>query len=408
MLGGALNFYSQIIIAGSLIKNDFGAITFTIGVATVFASLGGFGAGQYWLKVFGRNGYQALRLIPTTLRYVGIASLISTMLYAIFLTLTIESPSLLVAAAFLCVLIPAQGMLDLASAKLQLEGRLASLAILQLLPHLLRFSAIFVVIKIFEVASLINIAVAIAVSSIILLLICVAQIWQMFEPRFQLEGHSDQQEKIDPPSCRSMLTIELLSKLWPFGAINFLHLLNSLISTVLTFYLLGSSEVALFSVAMIFVMAAYTLPSVLFTKVLAASMHRRIHLEKTALLEHYKTLSIYMVAAGVAISVILYTAGPYIVTFFFGESYSESQNLLTVLSISVPFYFLSVSLDVLLLSGGFIFLKMKIMLALVGLMTVLICIGSIFYGLLGVAVAFVVTQATACLFYCFAYKKAFF
>jgi O-antigen/teichoic acid export membrane protein len=407
LLGGVLNFATQVFIAKSLVREDFGAITFAIGIANIFASLGGFGAGSYWLKVFGKAGYRALSLVPGTIVYCGVASLISVATYLLFLEFTALQGSVWAACVFLLVLVPTQGLLDLTTAKLQLQGRLVSLAMLQLFPHLLRFLAVFIAVQIFEVPRVLNIAAAIALSSAIMLSVCSAQIWGMLKPSFQLEGHFNRQKNFKQPSRSRIVIFHVFSESWSFGSINFLHLTQSLSGTILIFYLFGSEDVAIFSVAMLFILAVYSFPSVLFTKVLAASMHRRLHYDKDGLISDYHLASKFLLVLGISVATILFAFAPFIVHAFFGSAYNESAELIKILSISIPFHFVSVAFDTILMTGNAIFKKIKIMLFLVALNVSLSLVGSAFFGVTGVAIAFVCTHVTALVLYLGVYRNTF-
>jgi len=407
LLGGVLNFATQVFIAKSLVREDFGAITFAIGIANIFASLGGFGAGSYWLKIFGKAGYRALSLVPGTILFCGVASLISVAAYLLFLEVTALQGSVWAACVFLLVLVPTQGLLDLTTAKLQLQGRLVCLAMLQLSPHLLRFLAIFIAVQIFEVSNVLNIAVAIALSSAIMLSVCSAQIWGMLKPSFELEGHFNRQEKFKQPFISRRVFFRVVSESWSFGSINFLHVTQSLSGTVLIFYLFGSDDVAIFSVAMLFILAAYTFPSVLFTKVLAASMHRRLHYDKDGLIKDYQSIAKFMLAAGIFVATILFAFGPFIIHTFFGSAYNESAKLIKILTIAIPFHFLSVAFDMTLMTSSNLFKKIKIMLVLIAVNIGLILICSSFFGVTGVAIAFVCTQVLALVLYFGAHRSSF-
>jgi O-antigen/teichoic acid export membrane protein len=406
--GGLFTFLAQIFIANSLTQAEFGIFAYLFGLTAIFGSVSGFGAASSWLSIFGRRGHKALRLVPATLLYWIITSAISMILYLSVGALTSSPISILPLCLLMVILIPTQGMLDLASSKLQLEGRLLSLATLQLSPHLFRFVAILIAVQLHEEITLVDVMKAIALSSIIVLFISAIQALGILRSTFRFEGHSVSELKATRPLKLTDGLSLIFGSSWSFGLVNVLYLALVSMSTVLIFYLLGDKDAAKYSVAMIFVLAVNTLPSVLFTKVLAASMYRRIHSDRRNLLKEYLQMSKIMLLIGVLFMFTLQLLSPWLIFKLFGSIYSESVKILQILTIAIPLHFSAVGFDVLLVTGRSMFSKIKIMFFLIPFSSFLIIVGATLNGVNGVAIAFVVTQAIALLLYVLAYKRNIF
>jgi O-antigen/teichoic acid export membrane protein len=401
LAGGALNYFSIVVIARSLGQADFGLLLFVLTLAQVLATLSAYGAASYWLKIFGKIGYLALEFVPSTLLYWRLTSIFAVVAFTFFGFLSGVPRADNISFIALLTLIPAQGMLDLASAKLQLEGRLARLAALQFLPHLLRLLGVYLVSNLIDTPERYAFEAAIGLSSIITLLICVAEVRKILHPNFDLEEHSRSISKrllshIDTPGL-----ISVFRSSSPFGAINLLHLAYTNSGTILAFYFLGEEKAALFSPAAMLIFAAYLFPGVLYTKVLGASMHRKYHSNKRALLIEYRELSARMFFVGLVTAGLVYVICPSLIRFFFSEDYSASEDLVKILALSIPLYFATYAYDILTVTSTTVILKIKIMIVLIIMSTALISIGAITNGLIGVAYSIVLMQLIAFLLYRF-------
>ncbi len=73
--GAGLSFLAQVLFARQLTPGDYGALASALVAVTLLASLAGFGVGQFWLKIFGAEGWLARRWLRPSLGFASLSCL---------------------------------------------------------------------------------------------------------------------------------------------------------------------------------------------------------------------------------------------------------------------------------------------------------------------------------------------
>ena len=72
LLGSGSTFVIYIILARELGVDNFGLFGSALSTVIIFILLAGFGISQFWLKIFGQEGWNAIRWIKPSLKFVGL------------------------------------------------------------------------------------------------------------------------------------------------------------------------------------------------------------------------------------------------------------------------------------------------------------------------------------------------
>ena len=77
IFGSGLSFIAQVIFARNLSIIDYGVLSSSLVAVTLLIPLAGFGVGQYWLRIFGLEGWGAKRWLKPSLKFVLLSSSLS-------------------------------------------------------------------------------------------------------------------------------------------------------------------------------------------------------------------------------------------------------------------------------------------------------------------------------------------
>ncbi|MDI5942607.1 oligosaccharide flippase family protein, partial [Micromonospora sp. DH15] len=129
-------FGSQVLLARTLTREDFGSFTAVLAVVSLTAPVAVFGVSELWLQVFGQEGARAYRWVGPSLRLAGAAC--AVLLLGVLAWSAAELPDTTAAGvrALLATVVVAQAALALAGSVRQLRGDYRGLSALQLAPHL--------------------------------------------------------------------------------------------------------------------------------------------------------------------------------------------------------------------------------------------------------------------------------
>lgn len=190
LLGSGSTFIIYMILARELGPKDFGVFSSALSMITVFSLLAGFGVSQVWLKLFGKEGWDAVRWIKPSLHFVIITLIIVTfllILWAIYGPHSETTKQLLLSMLFF---IYGYISVDLVSSKLQLEEKYSFLALWQLLPNLSRLILITFSFYLFHISlSVTDIGLIYASVGVLFALVGVYQLYMMQKGKFDLKGH---------------------------------------------------------------------------------------------------------------------------------------------------------------------------------------------------------------------------
>lgn len=345
-LGAVLAFLTQALLARELGPAEYGLFASSLATVTMVTPLAGFGLPQYWLQVYGVEGWQGNRWLTPSLRFIAGSTVLTLSLVVVWSL--IGAP--LDARPILLLLLPiVLGILaaSLISSQLRLEERHYALALWQLTTP---GSRMLVAVLLLLIPSLDGRFVAIGFSLISLVVAALAlpRLMAMMRGGIQLHGHGPQPtaQMLGP----SPSVARLWSQAWAYGLEATLYPIFFQISTVLLKYLNGNTQAGIFGIALGVMTAIYLIPSTVYQKFLLSKLHRWAVHDTAKFWKVYRHGAIAMLVSGVFVALALVVVAPWLVPIVFGEKYKPVVRVLTVLAVCVPVRFLSTAVSSALLN----------------------------------------------------------
>lgn len=408
LLGAGFAFVTQVAIARSLGPADLGGFASALATATLFVPIVGFGIGQYWLNVFGQEGWGAIRWSKGSNRLIVVSGILVLLA---FLGMVIfgerESPS---SSLLMIVLLHVYGQvsIELVSAKLQLEEQYSRLAAWQLLPHFSRLILIGSVLfsGLLEPTPTLVAAIYAFVGGV-MTFIAVSEVSKVGTLDLKLKGHgAPHQNSINPIDKPN--TLAVVKGTWPFGMASLFQLIYYQSNIVMIEKVLGRHDAGLYNVAFTVMAAVYLLPTVIYQKFLFSKIHRWATQNPKAMYEVFRKGNVAMCGAGLVFAFSIWLMADWGISLLFGSRYLESSSVLKILALSAPFLFVAFSAGAPLVTKGHMRTKVMLMgvVAVFNILTNAVLIP--LYGLEGAAIATVLSNVMLMsLYYVFAKKLVF-
>jgi O-antigen/teichoic acid export membrane protein len=407
LIGAGFAFFTQVILARELGPADFGLFAVVFSIVNLLVPLAIFGIPKYWLKEYGLYGWAAKRYIPPSLMLVVITTFFAILFINLWAFLGPHDDLLkyvLIIAAFY---VAGQVAVELVMGKLQLEERYIALAMLQLIPHLIRFLLIFLLAFFtLEWLNILNVVMVFSMVSGILVAFSIYPLRQLLLGRFDLKGHENTEQSGNEFETISMANI--MQKAWPFGLSGVFHLIYFQSDIILVKYIIGDEAAGLYNVAFMILVVALMFPSVVYQRFLLPKIHRWANQDKTLFYKVYKQGNLVMLGLGLFGMLLAWWLAPYGIPILFGEHYQQSIDLFMILALSIPILFVASSVGATLVTQEHMKTKVKLM-GLVAIVNILLNVLFIpKYGATGAAVATVISNLVlVMLFYITANKVVF-
>lgn len=389
ILGAGCAFLTQALLARELGPASFGVLSSSLSLVVMLTPLASFGVGAFWLKVFGQEGWLAVRWLSSTIKYTLLTSFI---VVSVLLLWAIYGPHDLVTRCFLMLLtihLLGQVILELVSAKLQLEESFHLLAFWQFFPHFIRLILISILALIMnEWLTLFNVGYIYVLVSMLIFIIGGAVIWKLYIGRLSLKGHGEMKvEQLDTTTL-----VQVFINSWPFGLGGLIYLVYFQSNIVLLKYLVTDEAAGIYSVSFMIMIAIYMLPNVIYLKFLQPKLHRWASHDREKFYLVYKKGNILMLLLGLVSTLIILCLGNILIQKIFGIGYQDSVAILMVLALAAPARFMISSVGAILTTKHHLKDKLYIV-TIVGVFNVLLNVIFIhLYGYIGAAVATVISE----------------
>lgn len=405
--GAGCAFITQVILARELGPASFGVFAAVLSMIMLVTPLAGFGVGSFWLKAFGQEGWAAQRWFHKSFLFISLTTffvIIALMAWA-FLGPHDSLTTFLITVMTFYLL--GQLVVDLVSAKLQLEESYLRLAIWQFLPHLLRL----LIIVFFAYIVTTQLTLNIAVYAYALISLCVFGLgaWllsQLYIGKLRLKGHGDKSKSPDY-QIKSVKLRDIASQSWPFGFAGIFYLIYFQSAVILLKYLVGDEAAGIYNVAIIILVAVYMLPSVIYQKFLLPKMHRWSNNDRKMFYQVFRVGNWGMLILGVVAMILIWLFAPFGIKSLFGAEYQGAIMPLMILAFAVPLRFVSTSVGAVLVTQEHMQKKVCYM-GIVALINVIFCLILIpVYGVIGAAIATTISDIVLLLFYFLGSKHVF-
>lgn len=401
-MGSAIGFITQIVLARQLGAETYGLFASSLGTINLVMPLAGFGIASLWLKVFGEEGWSAIRWVKPSLVFL----FLSSASVVLFLYLWSEfgghdnNTSYLIKALSLTVV--GQACIELIKSKLQLEEKFLTLTVYQLIVPLLRLLLVSIIFFLFT-PKVEYIAVGYSSISIVMTLYCIRCFNNLRKGNIELVGHGNRYEV--NTLLDNIGTLNILNNSWVFGFATTFYVLWSQSNIVLIKYLLGDNEAGIYNVSLLVITALCILPSVIYSKYLMPKIHRWASQEKDKLKNVFYLGNKLMFLFGIGFMFLVLISSEFLIPIIFGDEYKYSSIILSVLSLTLPLRFVGHSVGALLVAKNYMKVKVKVMALVATLNIVLNFITIPNFGLLGVAYVAIFNEAFLLLLYYLLVKK---
>lgn len=335
--GAGLSFFAQMIFARRLTVDEYGLLATYLVTINMLLPIAGFGIGQFWLKVFGAEGFAAQRWIRPSLRLIGSSSLIACLLYILGAWFTSKAENSNSSIWFLAPLVVSYAMVELVTARLQLEERYSFLALWQLSPSMSRF---LVAIGLFVFGgTLKHVGEGFFFTGMAIILSGAYLIKGIGQGKLHLIGHTNNGRRAGFSFSPSIF--QVVRDAWPFALAGFFFLIYFQSDILLLKWLVNAKTAGIYNVAFTVMAAIYLIPSVVFQKFLLPKQHRWAEHDRSKFLEVFRFGCGTMLVLGVVIMILVQILSSWGVPFLFGKTFSASVQPLFILSFCIPIKFLA-------------------------------------------------------------------
>lgn len=340
LAGGASAFLAQVLLSRYLGPTLYGKLAAALATVTLFFPVAGLGVGQYWLRVFGLEGWNGNRWLGPSMQVVGLSTAFALVSLAAWSSISGQDPTTRMLLIWLSPLVLSQATIDLVSGRFQLEERYQTLALWQAALPVSRLLVVAVAISIgAEICAIVGGMVGAA------LLLTVAgafQLFRMLRGNYALAGHPEQ-EAHDARHLTSPRLRDVLSGAWPFALSGVFYLAYFQSAVILLEWISGPKAAAIYNVAFVVLAAVYLLPMTIYQKYLMPKLQRWSEHDRKRLLAVYRFGNGCMVATGLFAMALLLLAAPAGVVLVFGAAYAGASRPLLILALGVPIRFLTAS-----------------------------------------------------------------
>lgn len=359
LAGAGLGFMTQVIIARNLRTDAFGAFSSTLAVITLLIPLAGFGLPQFWLKVFGEEGWRAVRWLRKSLFFAFLSTVLVMCLIVLWAFLGGHSSATKALFLILLVFVLGQVVVEIISSKFQLEESYLTLAAWQFLPHLFRFALVLACVKLLESDNYFyGFGGAYLIGGALLLLFGAPHLYRLYHGSLDLVGHGAKGTELVFVEPRLN---QVILKSFPFGVAGSFHLIYFQSAIIMLAYLAGDREAGIYNVAFLVMAAVYLFPNIIYQKFLLPKIHRWANQDRDIFYKSYRLGSVVMLGIGGVASLLVWLLSPYLLPILFGPEYKDSIETLRWLSLCAPLRFMATSVGSVLVTQDHMIRKIKCM-----------------------------------------------
>ena len=361
LASAAAGMLTQLIIARVLQPESFGVFSSALGLAALATPLIVFGISQYWLKVFGEEGWLATKWLRPGLSFLMVSGLAAMLILGgwAFLGPNDAVTRFVILALMFSAL--SMAFKELVGTKFQLEQRYIAFSIVNLLTPALRFAVALAALAGLTFGDeLRSLAVGYVLVALLVFIIVFPQLQRLWHGNIDLKGHGD---KTGFSGAHKGSLAVLLSESWIFGLAGVLYLAWAQAHVVYAKYFLGDEAAGLYGAALIILTTICLLPTSLFSKFLLPKIHRWASQDFVKLREFSRLSSLVMFLIGIVAAVAIFLVSDFLIALAFGEAYAGAALLLKILACTLPMRFLGYTAGAMLRTKSYMQIKVAILCA---------------------------------------------
>ncbi len=380
----------QVILTNYLSVNDYGRIASGLSAITIISALATLGLNDYLIREYSKcnsisqnnlNGIYAL----TYITFIAISVILAILYYIIDAELIHDiillSPLVLMNSLFL-----------LNNSKYVVLGSHKKIATLQLINPSLK---LLVVLGLF----LFSQHDLMTTLSALLLIGMIGIVVQ------KIIGNKISSLELTQNPELTLTYLSMSKKSFPFTIATFCHLIYFQSDVIIIREVMGAYFSGIYNVAFLIITFSYTIPAVVYQKVLLPKIYSWVSQGNLAEIRKYNKTLIWNVVFGATTALLVYFLCEPAIVVFFGVDYIESVNIVRLLVIAIPLRFLSTAIGPFLLIEDMISKKILAM-SSVAVFNVVLNINFIpVYGMYGAAVTTILSELILLLMYFYLSKK---
>jgi O-antigen/teichoic acid export membrane protein len=333
-----LGFATQLLVARTLDVADYGRFAALLAMVNITASLAGYGVGWFWLQLFGREGWSALRWVVPTVQLIGLTSFAGTLILAGYVIDTGGSVAASIGiTALLVPVLLGQGLLETTASRLQLEERYFALAGWQSLTQLGRTIAVALAV-VFGSHDLFHLLAGYAVVGLTTMAISALSLDQVRRGSVRLVGHERSAGELQ--LLGSARLRDAFAGATPYCLCTIFYFVYSQGVVVVVQRWLGSEAAAMYNVAFLLVAGIYLIPQVLYMKYLVVKIFRWWAQDRKMFTAVFYVGLAANAILGVFCMVVVMVSAPFVIPILFGDRYAAAVPILVMLSVAIPIRFI--------------------------------------------------------------------
>lgn len=343
-----LAFATQLLLTRVMSMQDYGNLAALLSAVNVLSPLAALGLGWFWLDLFGREGYAALRWLRPALRVAFASTAGCAVLLVAYVMATAQPTNLMPAAWMAALLVPVlvgQCLSDTTSARLQLEERYVALTLWQTLTQFSR-ACVAVVLVLLGELSLRTVLAGFSAVGLVTATISIVSLFAVLRGRIELAGHARRQ----PATAAHPSSADVVKAAAPYNLVTFLYLSSTYGLVAIVALLLDAADTAAYNVAFLLIALVYLVPSVVYVKFLSSKLLRWWNHDRVMFASVFHVALLAHAAGGVACAALVLLLGPVLVPWLFGAQYATAIPALTILAMGIPLRFVGHSYGSLLFS----------------------------------------------------------
>ena len=405
MIGSGATFGTQLLLAKSLEPELYGFFSTRLIELGVISTVSGGAASIFIMHLYSKEGEAANQWIRGTTLYVLCTQTIGV---AIILTITLLHDQSLPTQIATLLLVPhmfGQAALDLAVAKDQMTMNYRKVAIWQLLPPAIRISLITLIVNLPATTEeqTIYASVAFGITGLIMLIAGWGNLKDLVKCSWYRPIDRVVERKVEPPTS-TVSNCQVIKAILPFGLAGVFYLATAQGNILVTSYLMDRKSAGILNATLVAATALQQLPLIIYQKYLLPKIYEWSNNDMGRVTYLYKNGSKLLFPLGIIVCVILLWAIPKITPILIESGYQESTLALQILSISIPFRYITIGASSIILAVD-INLKLRLLTISAALNFSLLVPLITFYGITGAAAAAFLTDLGTMLLFSYQIKK---
>jgi O-antigen/teichoic acid export membrane protein len=350
LVTSGLAMVTQVLLARLLITTDYGEIAALLAAINFLTPIGSAGVSIFLLQVFGREHAAAKRWFRSSAILVALTSSLS----ALALTAYVFSgeqfgemrPFILL---YSIPILLGQIMVELTSARFQLEDRYGALAIWQTCTQLGRFATLMLAAALsinsinFVLGGYAGIAVLVNALGLLF--------WRGLSRNDLRLGYvAPATPSAKAPQSRPSV-LQTLKEAGPFALVTVFYVVNAQGATVILNWLAGAAAAALFNVAYLIVATICLVPQVIYLKFLISKLCRWAEHDRRTFAAAFHVGLPAMLLLGLLFWGAIVVSAKWIIMLLFGARYAGAEPSLIILALVIPVRFAQVTYGSLFING---------------------------------------------------------